>query len=138
MSAIAGNKNLLRPCKSNDRAFVRVLGILSVWIRDHCTPFMFVKFFQTVRSLKIQKNSRYLLDSVETQEPIFVGEHGSMGAALYPVSCLMAPALLLSHNNSEHLILPLKFFTRSRWLDEGRLQVSETKLYQIIIEHQVL
>lgn len=107
--AIAGNKNLLRP--ADDRAFARVLGIVSVWIEDHCTPFMFVRFFQKVHA------KQQLLDCISTQEKIHVGTSGKMGSALYPLSCLSAPALSMSLKNDEHYIFPLKFFSRSRWLE---------------------
>ena len=114
--AIAGNKNLLRPYNCTDRAFVHVQAIVSAWSYDHCTPFVLVRFFRSIKCRKKAQNSAYLLSVIKLQEHIYLGDYGSFGAALYPVSTITAPALALRCQNN-FVIFPLKFFSRSRWIE---------------------
>lgn len=114
--AIAGNKNLLRPSNCTDRAFVHVQAIVSAWLYDHCTPFLLVRFFRKIKSRKKAQNAAYHLSLIKLQEQIYLGDYGSFGAALYPVSTITAPALALRCQDN-FLIFPLKFFSRSRWIE---------------------
>lgn len=129
---------MLRPRQATDRAFAHVLAIISAWIGDHCTPFFLVKFFKKVFPRPKLHNSAYVLETVKLQENIYIGEYG-YGAALYPISSLTTPAFALTQKQ-QFLIFPLRFFSRSRWVEETigdnpvRRNVTNLQQYELRVE----